>query len=281
MELRTWGKTGFRVPAIGEGSWQMEGDDRQACIDSLRAGIEAGLTHVDTAEIYGHGVVEKDIVAPAIAGLRDRIFLVSKVYPGNATYDGVLAACDRSLQRLQTDHLDGYLLHWPGEHPLEDTIRGFEELQKAGKIRSWGVSNFDAEELDAALAIAGEGRIACNQVLYHLEERTIEQEVVPWCEQHGVTVVGYSPFGSGRFPALGSRAGKELAAVAQETGATPRQVALAFLTRKPSLLTIPKTTRAEHARENAKAGELRLTPAQVDRIDAAFPAGEGDELPVI
>jgi diketogulonate reductase-like aldo/keto reductase len=204
MERRAFGKSGALVPVIGQGTWQMEDDDRASCVAALRRGLDLGMTHVDTAELYGRGVVE-ELVAEAIEGRRDEIFLVSKVLPHNASREGTVQACERSLRRLKTDRLDCYLLHWPGDHPLAGTIRAFEDLLAAGKIRSFGVSNFDEGELREAIAIAGEGAIACNQVLYHLQERAIEHAVLPFCEAHGITVVGYSPFGSGRFPERSTR----------------------------------------------------------------------------
>jgi len=270
MERRPFGPTGADVPVIGQGTWQMEADDRRTAIAALRRGLDLGLTHVDTAEMYGAGGVE-ELVGAAIAGRRDDVYLVSKVLPRNASRAGTIAACEASLRRLKTDRLDCYLLHWPGAHPLADTIAAFEQLVADGKIRCWGVSNFDVAELAAALRIAGAGRIACNQVLYHLEERAIEHEVLPWCERHGVALVGYSPFGSGRFPAAASAGGRVLRAIAKARGATPRQVALAFLVRRPSLFTIPKAARLEHVIDNAGAGALALSEHELARIDAAFP----------
>ena len=254
--------------------------DRRGAIAALRAGLDAGLTHVDAAEMYGSGRVE-EIVGEAIAGRRDEVFLVSKVLPSNAAPDRVVRSCDASLRRLRTDRLDLYLLHWRSRHPLEGTIAAFEALVAAGKIRAWGVSNFDVAELEAAVAIAGAGRVACNQVLYHLEERAIEHAVVPWCARHGIAVVGYSPFGSGHFPGPRSAGGRALAEIAVAHGATPRQVALAFLVRTPGLFTIPKAGRVEHARENAAAGDLVLTAADVRRVDAAFPRGRRRTLPTL
>jgi diketogulonate reductase-like aldo/keto reductase len=281
MEKRVFGATKVAVPVLGQGTWQMEGDDRAGAIRALRAGMEQGMTHIDTAELYGHGRVEESIVSEVIAGRRDEVFLVSKVMPSNATYAGTLAACERSLKRLRTDRLDCYLLHWPGPHPLEETVRAFEKLVKDGKILSWGVSNFDVEDLEEALELAGPGRIACNQVLYHLEERAIEHGVIPWCEENGVAVVGYSPFGNGNFPRPDSKGGKVLGAIAKAHGATPYQVALQFLVRRPSLFAIPKASREAHVRDNAAAASLKLTAEELSRIDAAFPAGAPGELPVI
>ena len=270
MERRTFGSTGRAVPVIGQGTWNMEADDRAATLAALGLGVELGLVHIDTAEMYGSGRVET-LLAEIVRARRRDLFLVSKVLPSNASRKGTIAACERSLKRLGTDRLDCYLLHWPGNHPLADTIAAFEQLVAEGKILSWGVSNFDARELDAALAIAGPGRIACNQVLYHLGERAIEHAVLPWCEKHGVALVAYSPFGSGSFPDANSPGGRALAKIAAAQKASARQVALAFLTRRPSVFAIPKASNPQHAEENAKAGALDLSEVEIARIDAAFP----------
>ncbi|HSP18018.1 MAG TPA: aldo/keto reductase, partial [Myxococcaceae bacterium] len=209
MERRRFGWTGSEVPVIGQGTWKMEGDPPVQALAALQAGLDQGMTHVDTAELYGGGRVES-LVARVIAGRRDQVFLVSKVMPNHATRRGTVQACEASLERLGTDHLDCYLLHWPGSHPLEETLAAFEELLKAGKIRSWGLSNFDVEDLEEALEIAGPDRIACNQVLYHLRARDVEDRVLPWCVEHEVALVCYSPIGSGEFPGPGSRGGKVL-----------------------------------------------------------------------
>src|SRR5215468_143838 len=227
MDTRRFGWTAVQVPLIGQGTWKMERDSPTEALAALQAGLDAGMTHVDTAELYGGGRVES-LVARAIAGRREQIFLVSKVMPNHASRNGTVQACEATLRRLGTDHLDCYLLHWPGSHPLEDTVAAFEQLVKEGKIRSWGVSNFDVDDLEQALKIAGPGRIACNQVLYHLRVRDIEDRVIPWCVKHDVAVVGYSPFGSGDFPGPRSAGGRVLAEIAEQHGATPRQVALAF-----------------------------------------------------
>lgn len=271
MKTRAFGPTGVQVPVIGLGTWQMEGDDAKSAIAALRAGLDLGMTHVDTAELYGSGRVER-LVAEAIEGRRDQVFLVSKIMPENASRRGTVSTCDKSLKRLRTDHLDCYLLHWPGSHPLSETIAGFEELRESGKIRSWGVSNFDAALLEKVLEIAGPGKIACNQVLYHLAERSIEHAVVPLCEKHGIAVVGYTPFGRSTFPPH-TAAGRTLDEVAAKHGATARQVALAFLTRRPSLFAIPKSSDAEHVRENAGGADIVLDAKDVDDLDAAFPPG--------
>jgi diketogulonate reductase-like aldo/keto reductase len=281
MQRRKFGSARFEVPVIGQGSWRVDESDRSVAVSALKRGLDLGMTHIDTAEMYGSGGAE-EIVGEAIAGRRDEVALVSKVLPSNASRAGTIAACERSLSHLKTDRLDCYLLHWRGRYPLEETIAAFEQLHQAGKILSWGVSNFDVKDLDEALAIAGEGRIACNQVLYHLEERAIEHRVIPWCEVHDVAVVGYSPFGHGSFPRPASTGGRELADIAADHDATARQVALAFLTRRPSLWAIPKAAKPTNVTDNAAAGDLSLTDAELSRIDAAFPLGKPPRsLPMI
>jgi diketogulonate reductase-like aldo/keto reductase len=278
MERRVFGPTGARVPVIGQGTWHLDEGDRREAIEALRAGLDAGLTHVDTAEMYGDGAAE-EIVGEAIVGRRHEVYLVSKVLPSNATRDGTVRSCEASLRRLRTDVLDCYVLHWPGSNPLEETIAAFEGLVERGKIRAWGLSNFDEEGLEEALRVAGPGKIACDQVLYHLQERAIEHAVAPWCAAHGVALVAYSPFGSGDFPAPSSGGGRALAAVARAHRATPRQVALAFLTRERASFAIPRSSSAAHATENA--GEVRLTEDDLRRIDAAFPRGAPRPLPIL
>ncbi len=270
MYARTFGPTGSRVSVIGQGTWRIDATDRAEAVAALRAGLDAGMNHIDTAEMYGEA---EAIVGEAVAGQREAAYLVSKVVPGNATRRGVVRACEQSLRRLGTDYLDCYLLHWPGHHPLAETIAGFEDLRRDGKILSWGLSNFDVEELDAALRIAGPYRIACNQVLYHLAERAIEHAVLPWCTRNGVALVGYSPFGSGEFPDPASAGGAALAGIAQARGTTPHAVALAFLTRLDNTFTLPKTGRAARAVENAGAADLILDAAEIAAIEAHFPRG--------
>jgi len=270
LRTQKFGNGGAEVPVIGQGTWYLDRGDRRSAIAALLRGIEAGMTHIDTAEMYGDAEL---VIADAIAGKRDGLFLVSKVLPSNASRRGTITACERSLKRLKTDRLDCYLLHWRGSYPLEDTVAAFEELVAAGKIRSWGVSNFDVDDLDHLRAVAGRGKIACNQVLYHLHERAIEHAVIPWCEQHGVAVVAYSPFGHNDFPSARSKGGEVLQTIAQSHKATPRQVALAFLTRAPSVLAIPKAASADHAAENAAAGKLALGAADIAALDKAFPRG--------
>lgn len=270
MNANPFGKAGANVSVIGQGTWYLDHGDRKRAIAALQSGLDLGMTHIDTAEMYGDAEL---VIADAIAGRRDEVFLVSKVLPSNASRRGTIAACERSLKRLKTDRLDCYLLHWRGSYPLEDTVAAFEELVKSGKIKSWGVSNFDADDLDEILDVSGEGRIACNQVLYHLKERAIEHAVIPWCEQHGVAVVAYSPFGHDDFPASSSKGGAVLARIAEAHRATPRQVALGFLTRTTTVFAIPKASSAEHAGENAAAGNLVLTKDEIAALDAAFPRG--------
>jgi diketogulonate reductase-like aldo/keto reductase len=270
MKSKQFGKSGPDVSAIGQGTWYLDRGDRKETIAALQRGIETGMTHIDTAEMYGDAEL---VIADAIAGKRDEVFLVSKVLPSNASRRGTITACERSLKRLKTDRLDCYLLHWRGSYPLGDTVAAFEELKKAGKIRSWGVSNFDADDLDEILAVSGEGKIACNQVLYHLKERAIEHNVIPWCARHGVAVVAYSPFGHNDFPSAASAGGKLLRKIADAHKATPRQVALSFLVRETPVFAIPKASDTEHAAENAGASKLTLAKDEIAALDAAFPRG--------
>lgn len=279
MKSHRFGKTGSNVSVIGQGTWYLDRGDRKAAVAALQRGIELGMTHIDTAEMYGDAEL---VIADAIAGRRDELFLVSKVLPSNASRRGTITACERSLKRLKTDRLDCYLLHWRGSYPLSETVAAFEELKRNGKIKSWGVSNFDADDLDEILTVAGEGNIACNQVLYHLKERAIEHAVIPWCAKHGVAVVAYSPFGHNDFPSPQSKAGEVLRKIAGHHGATPRQVALAFLTRETTVFAIPKAGNAEHAAENAGAGDLRLSASEIAALDAAFPrAAKPRSLPML
>ncbi|HVV39935.1 MAG TPA: aldo/keto reductase [Nitrobacter sp.] len=279
MKQRAFGSGGLQTSVIGQGTWYIDRGDRASAVAALRRGLDLGMTHIDTAEMYGDA---EPVVAEAIAGRRDEVFLVSKVLPGNASRRGTIAACERSLKRLKTDRLDCYLLHWRGQYPLADTVAAFDDLVRAGKIRSWGVSNFDVGDLGELLDAAGEGAIACNQVLYHLQERAIEHAVIPWCEAHGVAVVAYSPYGHDDFPAPRSAGGQVLQRIGAAHGATPRQVALSFLTRRPSVLAIPKAARATHAADNAGAAELVLGDDEVALLEQAFPRGpEPSSLPML
>jgi len=254
------------VPVIGQGTWEMEQDPRSDAVAAIRRGVELGMSHLDTAEMYGSGRVE-EVVGEALRGIRDRVFLVSKVLPSNASFKGTLRACEQSLRRLETDRLDGYLLHWPGSHPLEETFRAFEKLRADGKIRSWGVSNFDVEGMEEAVRVAGPGRIACNQVLYNLGERTLEHALLPWCLGRGIAVVAYTPLAAKSF-----RSAEALDGIAAARGATPRQVALAFLLRQGAFA-IPKSSRVAHVEENASAAALCLSDEEAAAVDRAFPRG--------
>jgi diketogulonate reductase-like aldo/keto reductase len=271
VQKRQFGSSAREVAVIGQGTWFIEAGEPSITVAALRRGLDLGMTHIDTAELYGSGAAE-ELVGEAIAGRRDEVFLVSKVLPNHASRTGVIAACEASLARLGTDRLDCYLLHWRGAYPLQETVAGFEELQRQGKIASWGVSNFDVADLEEVRRIAGSGHPACNQVLYHLQERAIENTVLPWCERHRVAVVGYSPFGHrGGLPGHRTSRGRVLTEIAAAHGATARQVALAFLVRRPPLFTIPKASNPDHTTENAGAGDLRLSEDEIARVDQAFP----------
>jgi diketogulonate reductase-like aldo/keto reductase len=280
IDLRAFGPGGPRVAVIGQGTWHSEESPRDA-VDALRHGLDLGMCHIDTAEMYGSGAAET-IVGQAIAGRRDEVFLVSKVLPSNASRRGTVAACERSLSRLKTDRLDCYLLHWRGAHPLAETIAAFEELRATGKIRTWGVSNFDVDDLEEAASISGAELPACNQVLYHVQERAIEHAVLPWCQGRGIALVAYTPFGQSpdAFDPH-TRQGRVLREIGAVHGATARQVALAFLLRHPNSFVIPKASQRDHASENAGSAALHLTDADIARIDAAFPRGKPRALPAL
>jgi diketogulonate reductase-like aldo/keto reductase len=270
---RPFGSTRRLVAAVGQGSWKIEESAADSAVAALRRGLDLGLTHIDSAEMYGSGAAER-IIAEAIAGRRDQVFLVSKVLPSNASTRGTVAACEKSLARLRTDRLDCYLLHWRGAHRLEETIAAFDTLVRDGKILSWGVSNFDVGDLDEVAAIAGAGHPACNQVLYHLQERAIEHAVLPWCQKHGTAVVAYTPFGPSRSPFdARTKQGKVLQGIAEAHHASTRQVALRFLLRHPEVFVIPKASSIAHVAENAGAASLELSAGELARIDAAFPRG--------
>ena len=281
VPVRVFGTTGRNVPLVGQGSWRSEESSAVTVVAALRRGLDLGLTHIDTAEMYGSGDAER-IVARAIEGRRDEVFLVSKVLPSHASKRGTIDACEQSLARLGTDRLDCYLLHWRGSHPLEETVAALDSLAASGKILSWGVSNFDVEDLEEIAAIAGPGHPACNQVLYHVEERAIEHAVLPWCREHRTAVVAYTPFGQSNAPFDPKRAsGRVLKDVAAAHGATARQVALAFLLRHPNTFVIPKAARIDRVEDNAGAATLVLSAAEAAAIDAAFPAGKPRGLPMI
>lgn len=280
MKQRPFGKTGVSLPVIGQGTWDVpeRGPRAEEAKRAIRRGIELGMTHLDTAEMYGAGGVES-FLGDAIAGIkRELLFVTSKVLPSNASFKGTIAACERSLQRLRTEYLDCYLLHWPSSEPLEETMRALSRLVQDGKVRYAGVSNFDVEEMLEAQKLLDPLPLACNQVLYHLRERGIEHRLIPQAREAGIAVVAYTPFGRGRFPASANAEDGALALVAKKHGVTPRQVILAFLTREPNLFTIPKASRVEHVEQNAAAGDVTLDAADIAAIDAEFPLG--DERPL-
>ncbi|MEY4642857.1 MAG: hypothetical protein RLZZ227_2851 [Pseudomonadota bacterium] len=281
MQTRPFGSTGAAVSITGQGTWYIERARKQDAISALRRGLDLGMRHIDTAEMYGNGAAE-EVVGAAVQGRRSEAFIVSKVLPSNASRSGTKQACESSLRRLGTDHLDCYLLHWRGAFPLAETFTAFDELRREGKILSFGVSNFDVDDLDESLALLGPGKLACNQVLYHLKERAIEHVVLPWCERNNVAVVAYSPFGHSDFPPPHSKGGVVLARIAAERAATPRRVALAFLSRRSSVFAIPKAVSLAHIEDNAASGELALTTDELARLDAAFPRGAApSSLPMI
>ena len=263
--MRTLQLAGAQVPVIGQGTWQM-GEDRSRHkeeVAALRLGIELGMTLIDTAEMYAEGGAE-EVVRDAIAGQRDSVFVVSKVYPHNASRQGIPQACERSLRRLGTDYIDLYLLHWRGQYRLEETVDAFERLREAGKIGRWGVSNFDLDdllELDAPAC-------ATNQVLYNLEQRGIEFDLLPWSQQQRLPVMAYCPIGQGGK----MLANATLKQVAARHGVTPAQVALAWIVRQDGMIAIPKAVRPEHVRLNAQAATLQLESGDLEALDHAFHA---------
>jgi diketogulonate reductase-like aldo/keto reductase len=258
---------GRSVPALGQGTWQMaEGKaPKPQEIDSLRHGLDCGLTLIDTAEMYADGGAER-LVAEAIAGRRSHAFLVSKVYPWNASAHGVPEACERSLKRLQVDFIDLYLLHWRGSHPLAETVEAFELLKSQGKIGAWGVSNFDVSEMKELMSVPGGDQVAANQVLYNLNSRGIEYDLLPFCRERSIPVMAYSPLGQGEF-----LEDPDLIHMAKAYQATPAQIALAFVLRQDGVIAIPKTGHAARVDENIEALSLELTNADLKSLDSAFP----------
>lgn len=276
MITRLFGSTGVTVPIIGQGSWQFPSGHKaiEDTKEALLVGIELGMVHVDTAEMYGDSEL---VIGEAIKNVpRENLFLVSKVLPQNATFDGTIAACEKSLKRLGTDYLDCYLLHWRGSHPLSQTIAALESLVDAGKIRSLGVSNFDVNDLEEAKGLLTKHKIACNQVLYNLYDRGIERKIIPFCQSHNIAVVGYTPFGQRKVPAPDTKSGAVLHNIAQRHGATPRQIILAFLVRMDGLFTIPKASQERHTLDNARSGDVKLSDEDIMRLDEAFPAPTKD-----
>ncbi|HJU15156.1 MAG TPA: aldo/keto reductase [Stellaceae bacterium] len=262
---------GERVPALGQGTWHMGEDRRRAAEEAaaVRLGIELGMTLIDTAEMYGSGGAE-EVVAEAARGLRDRLFIVSKVMPQNASRAGVVAACEKSLKRLETDHIDLYLLHWRGGVPFAETLAGFEELRRAGKIRYHGVSNLDCREIEEWARLPGGAAVAADQVLYNLSHRGPEWDLIPWCRAHGVAIMAYTPLGQGRM--LRDRT---LGAVARRHDATPAQIALSWLLSREGTIVIPKAARLEHVRENRGALDIALDAEDLAALDRAFPPPKG------
>ncbi|MEO1144422.1 MAG: aldo/keto reductase [Cyanobacteria bacterium J06638_22] len=260
--------SGQSISVLGMGTWRMgeRKRDRQGEIAALRHGLELGLSLIDTAEMYGEGGAE-DVIAEAITTRRQEVFLVSKVYPHNASKQGAIAACERSLKRLQTNYLDLYLLHWRGSVPLAETLDAFQTLQRQGKIRSYGVSNFDVDDMEEAMTLSGGEAIATNQVLYNLQRRGVEVNLLPWCRQRGIPVMAYSPIEQGRL--LNE---PTLKAIANERNVTTAQVAIAWLLHQPDVIVIPKSSNIAHVEQNYATLDLKLTEAELAMLDKAFPA---------
>ena len=273
MLMKDFWNSGVQVPVIGQGTWEV-GDrsaDAKGEIEALRTGLDLGLTHIDTAEMYGNGRSER-LVGQAIEGRRKEVFLVSKVLPSHGAYGDTIRACEASLRRLNTDYLDLYLLHWwTLAHPIEETMGAMAQLVDDGKIRFAGVSNLDLEEVGQAREALGEKPLVCNQVLYHLKSRGIEFRMIDECAEQDVAIVAYSPLGQGNFPAAKSRQGRALARIADRHGKKARQVALNFLTRQANVFAIPKAARIEHVRENAGALGWSLSREDMALLDEAFP----------
>lgn len=264
------------MPVLGQGTWGMgeARDSFDAEVAALKLGLDLGMTLIDTAEMYGEGGAEQ-VVAEAIAGRRDEVFIVSKVYPHNASRRGAIAACERSLKRLNTGHLDVYLLHWRGGVPLAETLEAFTALKQAGKILDYGVSNFDAGDIEEAAVLTGGEAIATNQVLYNLMNRGIEWDLLPWCKNKGIPIIAYSPFVSAPPALTKLLANPALKPLAADHDATPAQIALAWLLHQPGVAAIPKAVRPEHIQANRKAYDIRLSPSDLSMLDRAFPPPRG------
>ena len=259
--------SGEEVPVLGQGTWGFgeHPAHRQDEIDALRFGLDLGMTLIDTAEMYGDGAAE-EVIGEAIEGRRDETFIVDKVLPQNATRKGTVAACERSLRRLGTDRIDLYLLHWRGAVPLAETLAGFDDLHRAGKIRSWGVSNFDVADMEKVAGLPGGTALATNQVLYNLMRRGIEYDLMPWSEQRKIPIMAYSPLEQGRL--MGD---PDILRIAAEHAATPAQIALAWVLRNDGLIAVPKASTRGHVEQNRKALDIHLTPDQLAALDRAFP----------
>lgn len=263
--------SGKKVPVLGQGTWKMgeNPSKKDQEVRALKLGLELGMTLIDTAEIYGNGGAE-EVTAEAIRGRRQDVVLVSKVAPGNATLHGVIAACEKSLKRLNTDYLDIYLLHWRGSVPLEETLLAFQQLKKEGKILDYGVSNFDTNDMEEARALPGGDEIATNQVLYNLVRRGIEWDLLPWCSKHTIPIMAYSPFMEGDMLHHNSPKQGVLKAVAARHAATPAQIALAWLLRQSKHIVIPKSSNELHVRENHASLKIKLTEQDLKELDHAF-----------
>jgi diketogulonate reductase-like aldo/keto reductase len=259
--------SGQAIPMLGMGTWQMceNARDRQSEITALRYGLDLGISLIDTAEMYGEGGAE-EVIAEAIANRRSEVFLVSKVYPHNASRQGTIAACERSLTRLKTDYLDLYLLHWRGAAPLAETLEAFQTLQQSGKVRSYGVSNFDVADMEKAILLQGGNGIVTNQVLYNLMRRGVEWNLLPWCRQRNMPIMAYSPIEQGRL--LSNRT---LKAIAQAREASAAQVAIAWLLHQDNVIVIPKSSRVDHVKENRAALDLKLGAEELNALNTAFP----------
>ncbi|NRP86025.1 aldo/keto reductase [Rhizobium lusitanum] len=259
--------SGVTVPALGQGTWNMGDNAAQARdeIASLKIGLDLGMTLIDTAEMYADGGSE-EIVGKAIEGRRDEVFLVSKIYPANASLRGAVEACERSLKRLKTDRIDLYLLHWRGNHPLAETVEAFEHLKAVGKIEAWGVSNFDVADMDELLGVPNGGNVAANQVLYNLARRGIEYDLLPWCQERSIPIMAYSPIEQGRLTHH-----PDLIRIAKTYQATPAQITLAFLLDRDGVIAIPKSSNPQRIEENRGSVDLDITDEDWAVLDAAFP----------
>ena len=279
MIKQKFGWTNVDVPIIGQGTWLIDNDNDNQAVETLQIGLDLGMTHIDTAEMYGNGKAE-ELVGQAIAGRkREDIFLASKVLPSNASYEGTIKACQNSLKRLKTDYLDLYMIHWPSSNnPISQTMKAMKKSVRDNLIKFIGVSNFDMEELQQSEQALQNERITCNQVLYHLDYRAIEKRIVPYCKSKKIAVVGYSPFAHNNFPSPNSTKGKVLAKIAKTHGRTPRQVVLNFLSLYSNIFTIPKTSHPERIIENSKSidDSWKLTEKDIEEINRAFPVSDKD-----
>ena len=262
------------IPVVGQGTWQIpeSGSARKTAIEAMIKGTELGMVHIDTAEMYGNA---EEVVGEVLEKVdREKLFVVSKVLPSNASYTSTISALEKTLKRLNTDYLDCYLLHWRGSIPLSDTMAAFEKLEKDGKVKSFGVSNFDVEDLEEAIECLTTGKLACNQVLYNMNVRGIERNLIPFCQKHSISIVGYTPYG--HIPSSNSPEGKSLSDIAKKHNASERQVILRFLTRLDNTFTIPKASNPKHVLENAGATDFDLDDEDLSKLNEAFPAPDRD-----